>query len=155
MNLQTTNLKKLGEIFQDAKPWRSSFNRAGLLIEDSGFEPLPGVILVDFWVRHLTELIEDSGFLSPAWSYFGGFLGKTLYWADRGLWVWAPAWSYFGGFLGKTLKILKLEAWNFSSSPPPPLLAARFFRSPPLLLILKYTNFWSPPDFFRAPLSGV
>ena len=50
--------------------------------------------------------------------------------------------------LGKSsfnrMKILILEAWNFSS---PALLAVHFFRSPPpLLLILKYANFQSPPS---------
>ena len=54
-----------------------------------------------------------------------------------------------GGGGGRGMKVLKLEAWNFSS----PLASGSFFRCLPVLLVLKYTNFRSPtpPPFFQSP----
>ena len=53
---------------------------------------------------------------------------------------------------GGGMKILKLEAWNFSS---PPSLAVHFLGAPPPVGFEVY-KFWEPPvHFFRAPLSGV
>ena len=57
---------------------------------------------------------------------------------------------------GGGMKILKLEAWNFSSLPPPPPLAVQFFRSPPpSCWFWRIQIFGGPPLIFSEPPSRV